>query len=161
MPKDVGWKRFDHYCIAVPDADKTVAFHEKLFGVKLNHWFSSDEEGFRGAVLDMPNSQGQIEILEPKGENSFVDAFLERNGPGLHHVTIEVDDIDQAVAYLRDEMGIEPYRGIWSDGEWRQTFIHPRDSGGVLYQLFEWEPGQGPSQAGQGASQAGPGASKE
>ena len=45
---------------------------------------------------------------------------------------------------LGQEMGIEPLRGVWSNGRWRQTFIHPKDSGGVLYQLFQWEAGQGP-----------------
>jgi methylmalonyl-CoA/ethylmalonyl-CoA epimerase len=144
MPKSLGWKRFDHYSIAVPDAEKTIAFHQKLFGLTENHPFTSGAEGFTGAVLDMPKKQGQIEILEPDGDDSFLHKFLERNGPGVHHITIEVDDIEQAAAFLREEMGIEPYRGIWSDGEWKQTFIHPRDSGGVLYQLFEWEEGKRP-----------------
>lgn len=144
MPKSLGWVRFDHYSIAVPDAEKTMAFHEKLFGLQTNHRFQSTSEGFTGGVLDMLNGQGQIEVLGPLGEDSFLDGFLAKHGPGLHHVTIEVKDLDAAVAYLREEMGIEPYRGVWSDGQWRQTFIHPRDSGGVLYQLFEWLPGHGP-----------------
>ncbi len=144
MPKSLGWKRFDHYAIAVPDARKAIEFHKKLFGLKENHPFTSEEEGYIGAVLDMPKQQGQIEILAPYGDNSFLSKFLDDRGPGVHHVTIEVEDIEQAAAYLREELGIEPYRGIWSDGEWKQTFIHPRDTGGVLYQLFEWEPGKRP-----------------
>ncbi|MEE9277914.1 MAG: VOC family protein, partial [Dehalococcoidia bacterium] len=144
MAKDLGWKRFDHFSLAVPDADKAVAFHRKLFGFEFNHWFTSESEGFRGAVLDMPHAQGQVEILEPHGDNSFLHKYLAQHGPGVHHIAIEVHDIEAAAAYLRDELGIEPFGGIWSDGEWKQTFIHPRDAGGVLYQLFEWEPGQGP-----------------
>ncbi|MCZ6707644.1 MAG: VOC family protein [Chloroflexi bacterium] len=145
MPKSLGWKRFDHYSIAVPDSEKAIAFHEKLFGLETAHRFNSPSEGFNGAVLDMPKKQGQIEILEPAGDDSFLHGYLEKHGAGVHHITIEVEDIEEAVAYLREEMGIEPYRGIWSDGEWRQTFVHPRDSGGVLYQLFEWEPGKRPA----------------
>ncbi len=144
MPESLGWKRFDHYNIVVPDAEKAVAFHRKLFGLEEDHWFRSEAEGFRGGLLNMPHGQGQVEIMEPLGADSFVQGFLAKHGPGVHHITIEVEDIDIAVAYLREEMGIEPYRGIWSDGEWRQTFIHPRDAGGVLYQLFEWLPGKGP-----------------
>ena len=75
----------------------------------------------------------------------FVKKFLSQRGPGVHHITIEVEDIEKAAAFLRDEMGIEPFRGVFSDGEWKQTFIHPRDSGGVLYQLYEWEPGKRPA----------------
>lgn len=144
MAKSLGWVRFDHYSVAVPDAEKALNFHEKLFGLERDHQFNSPSEGFSGGLLNMPDRQGQVEILAPLGEDSFLHRYLAEHGPGVHHVTIEVKDIDAAVEYLRDEMGIEPYRGVWSDGQWRQTFIHPRDSGGVLYQLFEWLPGHGP-----------------
>lgn len=144
MAKSLGWVRFDHYSIAVPDAKQALDFHAKLFGLAPARGFNSPSEGFSGGLLDMPNGQGQVEILSPLGEDSFLHGFLAKNGPGLHHITVEVEDIDAAVAYLREELGIEPYRGIWSDHQWRQTFIHPRDSGGVLYQIFEWLPGHGP-----------------
>ena len=144
MAESLGWVRFDHYSIAVPDAAKAIAFHAKLFGLEIDHEFTSPSEGFTGGLLNMPGQQGQIEVLAPLGEDSFLHGFLAKHGAGVHHVTIEVRDIEAAVAYLREEMGIEPLRGIWSDGQWRQTFIHPRDSGGVLYQLFEWLPGHGP-----------------
>ena len=140
MPKSLGWKRFDHYSIAVPDAQKAVEFHKKLFGLGPEEPTESQSEGYRGASLDMPRNQGQIEILEPFGDGSFLHRFLEDRGAGVHHVTIEVEDIEAAAAYLREEMAIEPHGGVWSDGEWKQAFIHPRDTGGVLYQLFEWEP---------------------
>lgn len=145
VAKGLGWKRFDHISLAVPNANEAVDFYERLFGVERSHYFSSPTEGFRGAVLDMPNGQGQFEVLEPQGEDSFLTAFMERSGAGVHHITIEVEDVEAAVEYLREEMGIEAYRGIWSDYEWKQTFIHPKDTGGVLYQLFEWLPGHGPS----------------
>ena len=145
MPKQLGWKRFDHISIVVPDAAEAVTFYMKLFGLRLNRWATSEEEGYRAALLDMPNDQGQFEILEPAGVDSFLRTFLQERGPGVHHITVEVDDVEKAAAYLREEMGIEPHRGVWSDGDWKQTFIHPRDSGGVLYQLFEWAPNRRPS----------------
>ena len=106
MPKSLGWKRFDNYSIAVPDARKAIEFHKKLFGLEENHPFTSEEEGYHGAVLDMPKQQGQIEILAPYGDNSFLSKYLDDHGPGVHHVTIEVEDIEQAAAYLREELGI-------------------------------------------------------
>ena len=146
MPKSLGWVRFDHYSIAVPDARQAIGFHRKLFGLEADHDFTYETAGFRGGVLDMPNSQGQIELISPAGDDSFLERFLQTHGPGLHHVALEVEDIEAAMTYLRDEMGIEPFGGLQSDGQWQHTFIHPRDSGGVLYQLFEWEPGHGPGQ---------------
>ena len=143
MPKGVGWRRFDHYSIAVADARKAADFHKKLFGLEESSTSASDPE-FSATILDMPRGQGQVEFLEPASDDSFVAKFLARRGPGVHHITIEVEDIEKAAAFLRDEMGIEPFRGVFSDGEWKQTFIHPRDSGGVLYQLYEWEPGKRP-----------------
>ncbi len=144
MENHIGWKRFDHFSLAVPDVNFAVNFYERLFGLERSHFFLSSEEGYRGAILDMPDGQGQIELLEPFGNDSFLSDFINNRGPGVHHITIEVEDIEAAVKYLREEMGIEAYRGIRSDSEWKQTFIHPRDAGGVLYQLYEWLPGHGP-----------------
>ncbi len=144
MPKGVGWKRFDHYSIAVPDARKAADFHMKLFGIEENNTSTSDPD-FLATTLDMPKKQGQVEFLEPTSDDSFIRKFLAQRGPGVHHITIEVEDIEKAAAFLREEMGIEPFRGVFSDGEWKQTFIHPRDSGGVLYQLYEWEQGKRPA----------------
>ena len=145
MPPGIGWKRFDHFCVAVPDAEEATAFYQKLFGIEIERRFSSEAEGFRGTLLQMPDRQGQIEVMQGLGDDSFLERFLARNGAGLHHITIEVEDVDTAVRYLREEMGIEPHRGVFNDHQWKQTFIHPRDAGGVLYQLFEWLPGKGPS----------------
>ncbi len=145
MPRSLGWKRFDHYSIVAKDAEKMIEFHKKLFGLEEAEEIDSPDKGFSGAVLDMPGRQAQIEVLAPAGKGSFLDKFLDERGPGVHHITIEVEDVDAAAVYLREEMGIEPHGGVWSDGEWRQTFIHPKDTGGVLYQLFEWEPGKGPA----------------
>lgn len=148
MAGGIGWKRFDHFALAASDARAALDFHAKLFGLPPGDWFESPDEGFRGGVLQMPGGQGTVEVVEPYDGESFLHRFLAERGPGVHHITVEVEDIEAAVAYLREEMGIEPLREIFSDGEWRQTFIHPRDTGGVLYQIYEWEPGHGPGPGG-------------
>jgi methylmalonyl-CoA/ethylmalonyl-CoA epimerase len=78
----------------------------------------------------------EFEVIQPAGEGSFVQRFLEQEGPGLHHITAEVTSIEAAAAEL-EALGITPFGGISDDGEWRLTYIHPRDSGGILWQLFE------------------------
>ena len=78
------------------------------------------------------------------GDDSFLDKYLELYGTRVHHISTEVDGIDEAVAYLRDEKGIEPYRWIESDEEWRQPFIHPKDNGSVMYHPFRMGAGKRP-----------------
>lgn len=56
-------------------------------------------------------------------------------GPGLHHVTFEVEDADKAAEAIRD-YGIEPMGGVRRSHGWAETFIHPKDSGGVLFQFY-------------------------
>lgn len=142
--KRLGLRRFDHVCFAVPNAEQAMAFYSRLLGSEIADPFESPTEGMRGAYLWFPNRQARIEFMEPLGEDSFLHKFLRQRGPGLHHLTFEVEDIQQAAAYLKEEMGIEPYRDVWSDGEWKQIFVHPKDAFGVLLQFFEWEPGMKP-----------------
>lgn len=144
MPEGLGLKRLDHVAFVVEDADRAVRFFQRLLGIALDREFTSPSEGFRGALLDLPNKQAQFEVLEPHGDTPFLRDFLAKRGPGVHHITLEVEDVEAAVRYLRRELGIEPFRGVWSDGDWKQTFIHPRDTGGILFQLFEWLPGKRP-----------------
>jgi methylmalonyl-CoA/ethylmalonyl-CoA epimerase len=131
----LGIKRVDHVSMAVWDVEKQLPLFTDLFGMEVAGRFENPSEGFKGVVLNFPGKQLQLEILEPLGEDSFLIKFLEERGPGFHHITCEVEDVHRAADALR-EHGIEPFRGVYSDGEWRATFIHPRDSGGLLWQLF-------------------------
>ena len=86
-------------------------------------------------MLDFPGRQLQIEVLEPIGDDSFVARFLRERGPGFHHVTVEVEDVEQAAAAMRDH-GIEPFRGVSGPPDFRHTYIHPKQSGGLLWQVY-------------------------
>ena len=139
-------KRVDHVAMAAWSIDEAMKFFTDVFGWKEAGRFRNADAGFAGVVLDVPGPDGtrqmQWEILEPLGENSFIDKFLRERGPGLHHVTLEVDDADAAAAYLR-ECGIEPFGGPRVSYDWKEMFIHPKATGGVLFQLYEQlaEPG--------------------
>jgi len=136
----IGLKRVDHVSMAVWKIDDTIGFFTDVFGWKEAGRFSNAEAGFAGVVLDVPGADGQRqmqwEILEPLGENSFIEKFLRERGPGLHHVTLEVADADEAAKELRS-CAIEPFGGPRVSWDWKEMFIHPRSSGGVLFQLFE------------------------
>ncbi|MDW8046640.1 MAG: VOC family protein [Chloroflexota bacterium] len=132
----VGLVRVDHVSMAVPDIDQQIAFQERVFGMEVEGRWRSEEEGYEGAVLRIPNSQLKFEIIAPIREDSFVARFLRERRPGLHHVAAEVASVEAAAAALR-EAGIEPWGGIIDNGWKRHMFIHPKQSGGVLFQLFE------------------------
>ena len=136
----LGLKRVDHVSMAVWNLEEQLAFFTNIFGWKEAGRFRNEKEGFAGVVVDVPGADGQRqmqwEILEPIGEESFVAKFLRDRGPGLHHVTLEVEDADKAAVGLR-ECGIEPFGGPRVSYDWKEMFIHPKKSGGVLFQLYE------------------------
>ncbi len=141
----IGWVRFDHVAIAAEDPGRAATFWQKLFGLELDHWTLSQDEGFRVAQFHFPKRQMGLEIIGPWDESSFMKRFLDTRGPGMHHITIEVEDAEQAYRYVREELEIEPISEPFSDFEWSQFFIHPRDTGGVLIQLYSWLPGRRPA----------------
>lgn len=147
MPEQdgIGWVRLDHVAIAAQNPKAATAFWGKLFGMELDHWTVSTEGGYRVSQSHLPDRQLGLEIIGPFQEDSFVQKFIDSRGPGMHHMTIEVEDADRACAYVRRELQIEPLEEPFSDFEWRQFFIHPRDTGGVLVQFYSWLPGRRPA----------------
>ena len=133
----VGLKRVDHVSMAVPLLEKQLEWQQRVFGMVPGETWIDDELGYTGCVLTIPNSQLQFELIAPTRPESFVQKFIDTRRAGMHHICCEVASVDACAAALKAE-GIEPFGGIIEGGDWhRHTFIHPRDSGGVLFQLFE------------------------
>jgi methylmalonyl-CoA/ethylmalonyl-CoA epimerase len=131
----LGIKRIDHVSVVHSDIEDRITFYRDLFGMEVVERFETESGAFKGVAMSIPGSPTQWEILEPFGDGSFLHRFLAERGPGMHHATFEVEDIAKAADALRSR-GIEPFgEGIQND--WKQLFIHPRDSGGVLIQLYE------------------------
>ena len=145
QPNGLGWIRVDHLAIAAQDPNQATAFWTKLFGLELDHWTISQSGGFRVSQHHFPQRQIGLEIIGPFQEDSFIQKFIDTRGAGMHHLTIEVEDADAACAWVRAELGIEPLSEPEEDFEWRQFFIHPRDTGGVLVQMYSWLPGRRPA----------------
>jgi methylmalonyl-CoA/ethylmalonyl-CoA epimerase len=139
----VNVKRVDHVSMAVWNIEEAITFFKDVFGWHEAGRFRNEEAGFAGVVLDVPGADGQRqmqwEILEPIGDDSFIAKFLRERGPGLHHVTLEVDDADAAAGELRSH-GVEPFGGPRVSYDWKEMFIHPKSSHGVLFQLYEQLP---------------------
>ena len=138
MQNKMGIKRLDHVCWAVHKLEDALPMLTELMGMTVEGRFENPEVGFRGVGLRVPGGTGHFELLEPLGENSYLRRFLEERGPGLHHVTFEVNDAEEAAEAI-EKFGIEPYGGVNRSHGWVETFIHPKDSGGVLFQFYHEE----------------------
>jgi methylmalonyl-CoA/ethylmalonyl-CoA epimerase len=129
-------QRVDHVSMAVSNLEKQVEWQAKVFGMEPEGRWSEEQLGYNGCVMTIPGSLLRFEMMEPTRPDSFVQKFIDAHRAGMHHICCEVASVEKAAAALRAE-GIEPHGGV-IDGGWKKhTFIHPRDSGGVLFQLFE------------------------
>jgi methylmalonyl-CoA epimerase len=128
-------KRVDHIGIAVRSIAEGRKLYE-LMGLRVEQIEEVPYDGVRVAMI--PCGETRIELLEPLSPDSPVAKFLERRGPGIHHVCLEADDVRAVSDELR-EQGIqvirpEPTQG--AGGCWVQ-FVHPKSTGGVLLELSE------------------------
>jgi methylmalonyl-CoA/ethylmalonyl-CoA epimerase len=128
--------RIDHIGVAVDDLDDAVALYSERLGMPVEHRETVEQQGVEAVLLGVGASH--VELLRPLGPDTAVARFLERNGPGLHHVAYGTDDIDAALEGVRaaglvliDE---QPRTGIRGS---RVAFVHPRSTGGVLTELVE------------------------
>jgi methylmalonyl-CoA epimerase len=129
-------KRLDHIAIAVRDLEESSRFYRDVLGLAGAGEETVAEQQVRVGFFAAGSTR--IELLEPTAADSPVAKFLEACGPGLHHVGIEVDDLDAELERLR-RAGVaftsEPPRA--GCGGSRVIFIHPRSSGGALIELCE------------------------
>ena len=131
----------DHVGIAVRDLDAAIEFYETVFGMRLAHRETNEEQGVQEAMIAVGDSGSCIQLLAPLSEESTIAKFLDRSGPGLQQLAYRVTDVEAASAVLRDR-GVRllydaPRRGT-SDS--RINFVHPKDAGGVLVELVEPAP---------------------
>ena len=135
----MGIKRLDHVCWAVQSVEDVLPLLTELMGMTVEGRFENAEVGFRGVGCGYPVVPATSSCWSPTAKELSAP-LPARRGPGLHHVTFEVADIDRAAAAIRD-FGIEPMGGVQRSHGWAETYIHPKDSGGVLFQFYvEEEP---------------------
>jgi len=137
----LGIVAIDHVCHAYRDRDVLARWYERVLGMR-EVWRTPDgeHEDLADLVMDIPNTPLKWEVIQPAGEGSFIERFLDTRGPAAHHVTFEVGDWDRAVAAC-EHHGIPMFdenEGETGGARWRDAFIHPRHTGGMLVQLF-WE----------------------
>ncbi len=127
----------DHVGYVVPDLDEAIDRYRTQFGMDLLVREVLDDQGVEAAALDAGGSTA-VELIQPLDPSGSVARFLERRGPGLHHVAYRVEDIKEALADLaaRGTILIDtaPRRGL---GGHMIAFVHPDSTGGVLTELVQ------------------------
>lgn len=128
--------KINHIGVAVKSIEETLPFYRDQLGMSYAGSEEVAEQKVRVAMLEVGESK--IELLEPTADDSPVAKFLEKNGPGIHHVAYEVHDIDAAITKLLAEgarmIDSQPRCGAHGT---RIAFVHPKTSNGVLTELCQ------------------------
>ncbi|MBD3237231.1 MAG: methylmalonyl-CoA epimerase [Candidatus Eisenbacteria bacterium] len=127
-------RRIDHIGIAVGDVAAALAFYRDALGLEL-----TAEEPVPSQKLvsyHLRIGEANLELLSPTAPDSVIARFLEKRGPGIHHIALAVDDVEAEMARLRDAgyrlLGEKPTPGA---GGKQVIFLHPKSTGGVLLEL--------------------------
>lgn len=128
-------KKIDHIAIVVEDLDRALGVYRDALGMTVTDVREMPEQDVKMAFL--PTGDSEIELLEPLSAESGIGRYLAKRGEGLHHVCLEVDDIEATLADLRAKgaqlIDEAPKQGAYG----RIAFIHPKGAHGVLIELVE------------------------
>lgn len=133
MPKV---KQINHVAVVVDDMEKALTFWRDALGMELHELRDVPVEKSQVAFLPLPGSE--VELVQPTTDDSGVAKYLAKRGPGMHHICLEVDDIDGMMKQLRSRnirlINEEPR--VAADGK-KYAFIHPESTAGVLVELYQ------------------------
>jgi len=133
MPKI---NKINHVALVVEDIEDALNFWRDALGLPLEKIKQVPRE--KSAIAFLPVGDSEIELVQPTSDASGVAKYLSKRGPGMHHICLEVDDIQDAITELKEKaiqlIHEEPVIG---DNGRKYAFIHPRASFGVLVELYE------------------------
>ena len=129
-------KRINHIAILVDDLDSSLGFWRDALGLELAQ--VQDNPGEQAVIAFLPTGDSEIELVKPTTDDSGLARYLEKRGPGMHHICLEVDDIAAMLDRLRKKgiqlINEQPKTG--ADGR-KYAFIHPKSAHGVMVELYE------------------------
>ena len=127
--------KINHVAIVVQDIDAALNFWEQTFGLELNH--VEEVPSQKSKVAFLPLGESEIELVQPTTSDSGLANFLEKRGEGMHHICIEVEDIDATLAELKSK-GVRLINDVPEELPGRKmAFIHPKAANGVLVELYQ------------------------
>jgi len=129
-------KRIHHIAVLVEDIDTSLKFWHDILGIEPSHISNMPNEAARIAFL--PVGESEIELVQPVTSDSGLSRFLEKHGPGMHHLCLEVVNLQGFLRQLKTKgvqlINEEPNLG--EDGR-LYAFIHPKSTNGVLVELYQ------------------------
>lgn len=129
-------KKIAHIGIAVHNIDDSLSFYKDLLGLTLENIEEVKSEQVKVAFLKIGESR--IELLEPISQESPIAKYLEKKGEGIHHIALEVNDIDKRLHHLKTEgirlINEQPKKGSNNS---QIAFLHPKSTNGVLVELCQ------------------------
>jgi methylmalonyl-CoA/ethylmalonyl-CoA epimerase len=129
-------KNINHIAILVPELEGALDFWEGALGLKLARTESVPSEGVDVAFLPVGGSN--IELMKPTVADTGVARYLEKRGPGIHHMCLEVEDIEAVMARLREHnIQLINEAPVMGHGGRKYAFVHPKSTGGVLVELYQ------------------------
>ena len=133
MPKI---KSINHVAIVVEDMEKSLSFWRDALEIELHEL--RDVPAEKSQVAFLPVAGGEIELVRPTSDDSGIAKYLAKRGQGMHHLCLEVDDIEGMMAQLKEKgvrlINEEPRTA--ADGK-KYAFIHPESTSGVLVELYQ------------------------
>jgi len=129
-------KAINHVAIVVDDMEKALAFWRDALGIHLHEL--RDVPAEKSQVAFLPLAGAEVELVMPTTDDSGIAKYLAKRGQGMHHLCLEVDDIEGMLVHLNTKnirlINEEPRTA--SDGK-KYAFIHPESTGGVLVELYQ------------------------
>ena len=133
MPKI---KRIDHIAVLVSDLEQSLVFWRDILKIAPSHISDIPDEAARVAFL--PLGETEIELVQPTSPDTGLTRFLEKRGPGMHHICLQVSDLPGLILQLKAKgvqlINDQPKQG--DDGR-QYAFIHPKSTNGVLVELYQ------------------------
>jgi methylmalonyl-CoA/ethylmalonyl-CoA epimerase len=128
--------KINHLGIATKGIDEALGFWSDALGLENIHTEVVHDQKVRVALL--PIGESRIELLEPTSEDSPISKFLEKRGGGIHHIALEVDDIEASLAQLKAKgmRLIDESPRVGAEG-CLVAFVHPASANGVLIELVQ------------------------
>lgn len=129
-------KAINHVAVVVEDVEKSLTFWRDALGIELHELRDVPSE--KSKVAFLPLAGAEVELVQPTTDDSGIAKYLAKRGPGMHHLCLEVDDIDGMMTRLKSKnirlINEEPRTA--ADGK-KYAFIHPESTGGVLVELYQ------------------------
>src|SRR5215203_5977587 len=128
--------KINHLGIATKGIEEALKFWEDALGLENVHTETVEDQKVRVAML--PIGESRIELLEPTSEDSPISKFLEKRGGGIHHVAVQVEDIETSLKRLKDKgmRLIDESPRVGAEG-CLVAFVHPSSANGVLLELVQ------------------------